>query len=151
MHPLQNTYCQACGSFEFEPGEAPWRCSACPQQFHRACLTGKERGSAGRPGARWVCPLCARHERLGRGIDAILACRGGGTGKEYRIKFAGRSHLHTEWVRVSELEAAAALFPGLRLRLKTFEKKRAAALLTQVGAWGGRGGLGAALLSTTTA
>jgi hypothetical protein len=58
-------------------------------------------------------------------VERLLASRGGSAAREYRIKYRDRSYLHTEWVKLAELEEAAALFPGLRSRLKHFEARRA--------------------------
>ncbi|KAL4452565.1 hypothetical protein ABPG75_008227 [Micractinium tetrahymenae] len=131
-----NAYCEACGGFE-DLGAA-LRCSTCPFQYHPECLTPKQRANRAEPGAGaaarrgggargaagWVCPRCARRTQLGRQIDKILASRGGGAAREYRLKWVERSYLHTEWVKLSELEEAAAAFPGLRRRLQAFEAKQ---------------------------
>ena len=130
LFALQHPYCQACGG-DFSELAAGFRCSTCPEQYHAPCLADEQRRR--RPAGRWVCPSCTRRSQLGREIDQVLAARGGGVGKEYRLKWRHRSHLHAEWVRLSELEAAAGVYPGLRRRLKVFEEKRAKTLGQQVG------------------
>ncbi|KAL4421743.1 hypothetical protein ABPG77_002359 [Micractinium sp. CCAP 211/92] len=131
-----NACCEACGGFD-DLGAA-LRCSTCPHQYHPDCLTPEQRAQRAEPdpsagghrggGARaptgWVCPRCTRRTQLGKYIDKILASRGGGAAKEYRLKWVGLSYLHTEWVKLSELEEAATAYPGLRRRLAVFEAKQ---------------------------
>ncbi|KAI3426156.1 hypothetical protein D9Q98_008533 [Chlorella vulgaris] len=125
-----NGYCQACGD-QFGDSDAPRvRCSGCPCQYHFNCLSQRQRPQ--RTGLRWLCPQCERLALLGRGIDAILACRGSGAGREYHVKFKGRSLLHAEWVRIAELEQAGSRFRGVAARLKHFDSKRTQGLHTQV-------------------
>lgn len=141
----QNAYCEACGGFD-DLGAA-LRCSTCPHQYHPDCLTPEQRAQRAEPdpsasghrggGARaptgWVCPHCTRRTQLGKYIDKILASRGGGAAKECRLKWVGLSYLHTEWVKLSELEEAATAYPGLRRRLAVFEAKQKEAAQVRTG------------------
>lgn len=109
-----------------------------PARYHTACLTPQQRHRSPTE-RRWACPQCSRRALLGRAIDGILAVRGGGAAREYRIKWAGRSHLHCEWVKEVELQEAATLYPGLQRRLKHFNAKRAQQAQqvgTPAGGWG---------------
>eukprot|EP00192_Tetraselmis_astigmatica_P001503 CAMPEP_0117687286 /NCGR_PEP_ID=MMETSP0804-20121206/23042_1 /TAXON_ID=1074897 /ORGANISM="Tetraselmis astigmatica, Strain CCMP880" /LENGTH=1720 /DNA_ID=CAMNT_0005499315 /DNA_START=24 /DNA_END=5186 /DNA_ORIENTATION=- len=45
-------------------------------------------------------------------------------GKEYYVKWKGRSYLHCSWVEQSQLDAAAHHFPGLKQRIRMFDHKR---------------------------
>lgn len=128
----QNEFCQACGGTEGM--DRMLRCGSCPNQYHPGCLAAEERQPP-RAAQRWACPQCTRRERLGRGIDKFLALRGGGTGREFRVKWAGRSHLHCEWVKEANLDDAAAVYRGLKGRLGQWLKKRDQ--LAQVGRGGG--------------
>ncbi|PSC74179.1 CHD3-type chromatin-remodeling factor PICKLE isoform B [Micractinium conductrix] len=126
-----NAYCEACGGFDDLVSSL--LCGTCPHQYHPACLEAAQRApppasaaGAGRfaRGTRWTCPACRRRTQLGTQIDKVLAARGGGAAREYHLKWLHRSYLHTEWVRLSELEEAAASYPGLRRRLSTFDAKQ---------------------------
>lgn len=130
------TTCKACASRPTSP-LVSFRTRRPPlwSRYHTACLTPQQRQRSPTE-RRWACPQCARRALLGRGLDGILAVRGGGAAREYRVKWAGRSHLHCEWVKEAELEEAAALYPGLRLRLKHFRAKHTQQAQVGVGTGG---------------
>ena len=137
----QNPYCEACGALD-DLDAAPC-CASCPNRYHLACLTAAERSAAHVAGVAWACPACTRKAALREGIDCILAARGGGPGRELRLKWKGRSYRAAEWVKAAELDAAATGCPGLRRRLAAFNAKhtRAAALVRRtLGRLAGLGG-----------
>jgi chromodomain-helicase-DNA-binding protein 4 len=145
--------CASCGRDDADDAARCAGCSHCPRWYHLDCLA-----LSGAQSAPWPCPFCELQLRLEQDVERILWVqkRGGGAAAgpaadaaaaqkqdesdEYLIKWRDLSYRHCTWVP----EGAVKACPGLRQRLRAFERRwREHQQLGRAGSAGG-GGVGGA-------